>query len=166
LTKEGVGETTGRNATNYLRYYFLAWLQAGAPHYRVKPVILACVPGELNEVGLLMFGDLLRHLRWPVEYLGQSVSLPKLSSVVDGIDPSALVFFASSKEAARAIAEWPRWLPAAAQSGQPFVCFGGQAYVEHPQLIEQTAGEYLGDTLEGGVQKMDAKLHHLFPTVT
>ena len=71
----------------------------------------------------------------------------------------------AGKEAARAIAEWPRWLPTVAQSGHPFVCFGGQAYVEHPQLIERTAGEYLGDTLEGGVQKMDTKLHDLFPSV-
>jgi len=161
----GAHVATAYRATNFLRYYLLAWLQAGEPSYETNPVLLVCAPGEMHECGLLMFGALLRRLRWPVEYLGYSVPLPDLAPVLAEMVPAAVIFFAMLEEAAHAFAEWPVWLPNVAECGQPLVCYGGQAFVEHPELVEQTEGVYLGNTIEEGLENMDTKLHQLYPGV-
>ncbi len=54
---------TEHYATNYLRQQLLIWLHTAPFAYPVRPVILACAPGELHEGGLLMLGVMLRRLR-------------------------------------------------------------------------------------------------------
>jgi DNA-binding transcriptional MerR regulator len=150
-------------ATNYLRSFLLAWMQVGPPPFTTHPAILACAPGELHEGGLLMLGVLLSRLRWPVRYLGQAVPLPQLSSFIEALTPSVVIFVATTEESARALTEWPTWLPKVAESNSPLMCFGGRAFVEHPELIEAVQGRYLGDTLQEGVQKLNSILHQLNP---
>jgi DNA-binding transcriptional MerR regulator len=160
------GETdvaTEHLATNYLRYMLLVWMQVGPPPFAVNPVILACGPEELHEGGLLMLGVLLRRLRWPVRYLGQAVPLSNLSRFIQDLAPQAIVFVASSVESARALAEWPILLPSVAKNDSPQVCFGGQAFVDHPDLIQKVKGRYLGDTLQEGVQRLNAMLQEMNP---
>jgi hypothetical protein len=161
-----VDVATEHHATNFLRFYLLAWLYAGAPSFRINPVLLACAPGELHEGSLLMFGVLLRRLRWPVEYLGQAVSPTSFSAFLEDLTPAAIVFVAMSEEAARALLQWPKDLPKAVASCQPFVYFGGRAFVEHPELIGQMEGEYLGDTLEEGVERLNARLHQAYSLIS
>jgi DNA-binding transcriptional MerR regulator len=150
-------------ATNYLRYYLLAWMQVGPPPLATHPVILACAPGELHEGGLLMLGVLLRRLRWPVRYLGQAVPLLHLSSFIEALTPPVVTFVATTEESARALSEWPTWLSKVAESNSPLICFGGRAFVEHPELIEAVQGRYLGNTLQEGIQKLNSILHQLNP---
>jgi hypothetical protein len=150
-------------ATNFLRLFLLMWLRIGPPSFDINPVVLACAPGELHEGSLLMLGVLLRRLRWPVLYLGQSMPLSDLPMFVEDLAPPILVFVAMTEETALNLTEWPQWLPKVAESNHPFVCFGGRAFIKHPELIEQVAGSYLGDTLQEGVQTLNANLHRLNP---
>jgi len=148
-------------ATNYLRHRLLMWMEAGAPPYRVRPIVLACAPGELHEGSLLMMGVLLRRQRWPVAYLGQSVPLPDLAVFVQETQPIAVVLVAMLEVTAQALAEWPRWLPDAARSGQPLIGYGGRIFVEQPMWREQVPGIFLGDTLSQGLDTLQRHLHRL-----
>lgn len=150
-------------ATNHLRQFLLMWLRVGPPAYATNPVVLACAPGEMHEGSLLMLGVLLRRLRWPVLYLGQTLPLSNLSMFIEDLSPSIVVFVAMTEEPARALIEWPHWLPEAAANNRPIICYGGRAFVEHPELLAQMQGMFLGTTLDEGVQKLNATLHQLNP---
>ena len=150
-------------ASNHLRQYLLMWMRVGPPAYAINPVVLACAPGELHEGSLLMLGVLLRRLRWPVLYLGQTMPLTDLSTFIEDLRPSIVVFVAMTNEPALALEEWPKWLPEVASSGAPVVCFGGAAFAHNPALVEKMQGEYLGDTLQSGIQKLNLTLHRLHP---
>ena len=150
-------------ATNHLRQFLLMWMRVGPPAYSTNPVVLACAPGELHEGSLLMLGVLLRRLRWPVLYLGQTLPLPDLAIFLEDLHPSVVVFVAMTRDAAAALAEWPHWMPEIAEAGQPLICYGGLAFTAQPDLIEQVRGLYLGPTLQEGVQKLNVTLHQLNP---
>jgi DNA-binding transcriptional MerR regulator len=150
-------------ATNHLRQFMWVWMRVGPPAHAINPVVLACAPGELHEVSLLMLGVLLRRLRWPVLYLGQSMPLEDLSMFIEDLGPSIVVLVAMTEEAAQVLTEWPNYMAEVAASGYPRICFGGAAYVENPGLIAQTQGDYLGDTLQEGVQYLNTVLHQLNP---
>lgn len=152
-------------ASNHLRRRLLAWINIGPPPYAVEPVVLACAPGELHEGSLLMLAVLLRRLRWPVAYLGQTMPLSDLPAFVEDIKPSILVFVAMAEETAQALADWPRWLVDLSGRRHPSVVYGGRAFVEHPELVQLVPGTYLGDTVQEGLQTLDRMLHELHPTL-
>jgi DNA-binding transcriptional MerR regulator len=150
-------------ATNHLRHYLLMWMRTGPPPYAINPALLACAPGELHEGSLLMLAVLLRRLRWPVLYLGQTMPLDSLSIFIEDLVPSVVVFVAMTEEPARALLDWPTWLPTVARDQRPMICFGGLAFNENVELAAQVQGIFLGRTLQEGTQKLDAILHQLNP---
>ena len=150
-------------ATNHLRQHLIMWTRTGPPSYRVNPVVLACAPGELHEGSLLILSVLLRRLRWPVIYLGQTMPLDDLVTFVNEVDASILVFVAMTEETARTLSEWTHWLPNAAVSGHPIIGYGGRIFTERPELTEQMPGVFLGNTLQEGVALIDRMLHDLNP---
>jgi len=155
--------TTEHLATNYLRQQLLAWLRLGPPAYAAKPVVLACAPDELHEGGLLAFGVLLRRLRWPVLYLGQTMPLSDLSNLIVDLVPAVVVFVAMTEETGRALADWPRELSDTALEASPVIGFSGRAFITYPELIEETPGVFLGRTLQEGVEKLDHMLRDMNP---
>ena len=150
-------------ATNHLRHHLLMWMRTGPPAYQVNPTVLACAPGELHEGSLLMLAVLLRRLRWPVIYLGQTMPLSDLAAFVDEVDAALIVFVAMTEETARALADWPHWLPKAAQTKRPVVSYGGRIFSERPELAEQVPGVLLGKTLQEGVETLNRMLHEINP---
>lgn len=150
-------------ATNLLRHNLLMWMRTGPPAFDVGPVILTCAPGELHEGSLLMLGVLLQRLRWPVVYLGQSMPLTDLAAFVDSLEPSVIVFVAMTEETAQALRDWPHHLPRVARTGRPIVGYGGRAFTDHPELMEQMSGVSLGKTLQEGIDTLNHLLHELNP---
>jgi methanogenic corrinoid protein MtbC1 len=150
-------------ATNHLRQHLILWTRTGPPSYHVSPVVLACAPGELHEGSLLILAVLLRRLRWPVIYLGQTMPLADLVAFVNEVGASILVFVAMTEETARTLSEWTRWLPDTAASGRPIIGYGGRIFTERPELTEQMPGLFLGRTLQEGVALLDRMLHELNP---
>jgi methanogenic corrinoid protein MtbC1 len=148
-------------ATNYLRQKLLIWMETAPPENPIRPVVLACAPGELHEGGLLMLGLLLQRLRWPVIYLGQTVDLADLASFVEKVRPSMVVFVAMTEDAARALSQWPQWLSGAKENGAPIIAFAGYIFAHDPAWIERVPGVYLGNTLLDGMDKADDLLRHL-----
>ncbi len=154
---------TEHYATNHLRHHLLMWMRTGPPAYPVNPVVLACAPGELHEGSLLMLGVLLRRLRWPVVYLGQSMPIADLPAFIADLDAAVIVFVAMTEETAHALADWPHWMPQVARSKKPIVTYGGRIFAERPELAEQMSGVLLGRTLQEGVEMLDGMLHEMNP---
>jgi methanogenic corrinoid protein MtbC1 len=142
-------------ATNYLRQRLLMWMIGGPPPHATHPIILACAPNELHEGGLLMLGALLRRRRWPVAYLGQMTPLHDLAGLIHDLTPPLVVLTATMEEPAAALAEWPRWLPDAAQTGRPVIAFAGSIFTEHPEWRVRVPGVFLGSTLRDGLDAIE-----------
>lgn len=145
-------------ASYYLRQRLLLWLAAGPPPRLVLPVVMACAPGDWHETGLLMLAVLLGRQRWPVTYLGPSLPLADLAAFVRETRPAVVVLAATIEETALALREWPRWLPEAAETGRPAICFGGRIFSVRPELRGMVRGVFLGEGLEDGLATLDRVL--------
>ena len=65
----------------------------------VGPVaLLACLPGEHHDLGLIAFGLALRSLGWRVAYLGADTPLDTLERTAEAVEPALLVVSATSDE--------------------------------------------------------------------
>jgi len=155
-----ISVATEHLATNYLRQRLLMWMVSGPPPRTTSPIMLACAPGEWHEGSLLVLGALLRRRRWPVSYLGQSLPLPDLASFVKDINPLMVILIAMTEDTAAKLAEWPHWLPKAAQNGKPIVGFGGRIFTLQPEWRMRVSGTYLGDTFRQGVDNIERLLIH------
>lgn len=142
-------------ATNYLRQRLLMWMVSGPPPQAMPPIVLACAPGEWHEGSLLMLGALLRRKRYPIAYLGQAVPLIDLASFVREVKPSIVVLVAMTETSAEELVEWPRFLPEAASSGKPAVCFGGRIFSVDPTWQQRMPGFYLGNNLLDGIESLE-----------
>ncbi len=154
-----VNVATEHLATNYLRHRMLLWMLSGPPVYPgVRPVVLACAPGELHEGSLITLGVLLRRRRWPVAYLGQTLPLADLARFVRDVQPTAIVLVAMTEAPALALVDWPTYLPAAAATGLPLVAFGGYLFSHSPEWQTRVPGLYLGDSIIAGLERLDGLL--------
>ncbi len=145
-------------STNYLRHRLLMWMVTGPTPHPVPPIVLACAPDELHEGSLLMLGVVLRRHRWPVVYLGQTVPLSDLAQLVKEMRVSAIVLVAMTEEPARALIEWPQWLPDAQRTGRPIVAYGGRVFTETPEWRERVPGRFLGSSLQEGLDTLEPLL--------
>lgn len=163
---EKIGVATEHYASNFLRHQLLGWMRTSPPPYQVRPIVLACAPGEFHEGSLLMLGVLLRRLRWPVLYLGQTLPVSELAELVNQTRPALIVFVAMSEAAALALANWPTWLNQRPENEPeneseyeatlrfPIIGYGGRAFTENPALAELVPGALLGTTLYEGSQRI------------
>lgn len=149
--------------TNFLRHRLLLWMRTAPPSYNVNPVILACAPGELHEGSLLMLGVLLSRLRWPVIYLGQSISLDGFETFIQQMKASIIVFVAMTEESAHELQAWHNWLPQVYKTNQPLICFGGRVFTEKPDYVNQVKGIFLGQSLEEGIITLNKILNDMYP---
>jgi methanogenic corrinoid protein MtbC1 len=56
--------------------------------------ILACPPGELHDIGLLVFGLVLRNRGWRIAYLGANTPIESVADTVERLTPRAVVLAA------------------------------------------------------------------------
>lgn len=148
-------------ASAYLRHRLLRWIPASPQDSPTPPIVLACVPGEWHDGGLLMLGVLLRRQAWPLSYLGQNVPYPDLADFVHRLRPAALVLTAMQPGTAAELGRWPDWIKPA--HGSPLVAFGGRPFSRDAQLAARTPGLYLGDTLQQGFIRLTEALAGLQP---
>ena len=65
--------------------------------------VLACVPGERHDLGLIAFGVALRERGWRIAYLGSDCPLETAAEASDRVDASALVLSSVSRRRVRAL---------------------------------------------------------------
>jgi methanogenic corrinoid protein MtbC1 len=65
----------------------------------VGPVaLLACLPGEHHDLGLIAFGLALRSHGWRIAYLGADTPLDTLERAAEAVDPAFVVVSATTEE--------------------------------------------------------------------
>jgi len=74
--------------------------------------LLACLPGEQHELGLVAFGLALRARGWRIGYLGSDAPLETVSRAADSLRPDLVVLSAVSDERVRAAGDELRSLAA------------------------------------------------------
>jgi len=74
--------------------------------------LLACLPGEQHELGLVAFGLALRARGWRIGYLGSDAPLETVARAADSLGPDLVVLSAVSDERVRAAGDELRSLAA------------------------------------------------------
>jgi DNA-binding transcriptional MerR regulator len=65
----------------------------------VGPVaILACLPGEQHDLGLIAFGLALRSRGWRIVYLGADAPIETVADAADRLRPALVVLYAATKD--------------------------------------------------------------------
>ena len=72
------------------------WGRGRGPH-----ALLACVPGDQHDLGLICFGLALRAHGWRITYLGADTPLPTLIETADLLQPALVVVSAALPELAQ-----------------------------------------------------------------
>jgi len=72
------------------------WGRGRGPH-----ALLACVPGDQHDLGLICFGLALRAHGWRITYLGADTPLPTLIETADLLQPALIVVSAALPELAQ-----------------------------------------------------------------
>jgi DNA-binding transcriptional MerR regulator len=88
-------------------------------------VLLACLPGEQHELGLMAFGLALRARGWRVAYLGSDTPVETLTAAADSLRPAFVVVTAVTATRVRPVEAELRKL-----AGRHRVAVGGGAFVE------------------------------------
>jgi MerR family transcriptional regulator, light-induced transcriptional regulator len=165
LARIGEGWQDGRTsiatehlASHYLRQRLHLWIVAAPPARDARPVILTGAPGEQHEGSLLILNALLRRQGWPVAYLGSSTPLEDVATMARETRACVVAFVAMTEGPARALMQWPRFFPGAADGGPPVIGFGGRIFTENPGWRAQIPGLFLGASLRDGFQRLDSLL--------
>ncbi len=121
------------------------------------PLVLAgCAPGELHELGALMVALFLRRAGLRVAYLGQNCEPETLVQTAAMLRPAAVVLSAVLPVNCDALAEVGRRLRDI--PGQPFFCFGGQAFSNAPELADKIPGTYLAGNARNATAELKSRL--------
>jgi MerR family transcriptional regulator, light-induced transcriptional regulator len=76
----------------------LAGLARGWGNGRGPLVVVACPPGELHDLPLMIFGIILNRSGWRVEYFGTSTPVEELVAVVHQVHPDLVVLAATTTD--------------------------------------------------------------------
>jgi methanogenic corrinoid protein MtbC1 len=60
--------------------------------------VLACAPGEQHELGLIVFGLMLRQHGWGITYLGADTPIQTLAAAAEELNPAAVLVVALTPE--------------------------------------------------------------------
>ncbi len=148
--------TTEHFASAYVRGKLLAIFQAYPSHRSMPSILVGCAPGEQHEIGSLMAAVLLRSLGFRIEYLGPDIPLDDLVDYAGYEHPNMIILAASMESSARELAKINGKLVNLRPA--PLFGFGGQAFIDHPELKNGFQGIYLGDTLEQGLAAVQGLL--------
>ena len=84
-------------ASNLLRGRLLGLAQGWGQGHGPR-AILACVPGEHHELGLLAFGVALRRRGWRITYLGTDSPIDAIADIAPSLAPTVVVLLSMNPE--------------------------------------------------------------------
>jgi MerR family transcriptional regulator, light-induced transcriptional regulator len=140
--------------TNFVRQRLLSLTQLHAPFSHGPRLICACAPGEMHEIGLLMFALLMEQRGWELVYVGQSLEPTGLAEFLAPLAPAVVAMSASMVEHTTGLLEAAK-VVASLKSRRLLLAFGGRAFERHPELRQRIPGTFLGNDLREAVIRAD-----------
>jgi methanogenic corrinoid protein MtbC1 len=125
-------------------------IAAAPPPTRPERIIVATAPGDYHIFSPLLLTYLLRRQGWDVIYLGADVPAAELESTVEHVQPEIVVISAQLLHTAAALKEVASTL----QDLNIMLGFGGLVFNQMPELRQLIPGHFLGQTLEGAIQRI------------
>jgi methanogenic corrinoid protein MtbC1 len=118
---------------------------------RAQTVVVGCPIGEFHTFPALMLSLFLQRAGLKVVYLGADVPVEKMDVAVEAIRPNPVVLAAQQLTSAASLANAAQALR---ERGFP-LAYGGLIFNRVPELRERIAASFLGETLEGAVEKVE-----------
>ena len=118
-------------------------------------LLLACLPGELHETGLLFFALAAVDAGYRALILGANTPLQQISAVLDK-KPCAAVILSGSSKPARGVIDTE--LPDLISRVTTPVFVGGDTAVSHQVKLEQGGAICLGENITRGLQQISKAL--------
>jgi MerR family transcriptional regulator, light-induced transcriptional regulator len=116
--------------------------------------VCACAPGELHELGLLMFALLMEQRGWELVYAGQSIEVSGLVQFLQPLAPALVCLSASMVEHSAGLLEVARVI-APLRPRRIALAYSGRAFERHPELRQRIPGLFLGNDLRTAVIRAD-----------
>jgi len=145
-----ISVATEHFASAFIRTRLMAIFQSLPTKQSLSHILVGSAPEELHEIGPLMVAVLLREASYKVEYLGPDLPLQDLVFYAREEKPKMIILSATLKESTRELAGFEHQLSSIRP--KPIFGFGGPAYLQHPEIIAQTEGVYLGETITQSVK--------------
>jgi cobalamin-dependent methionine synthase I len=123
-------------------------------------LLLACLPGEFHEIGLLLFAQGVVSFGYRVVVLGANTPLEQLPVVLER-RPCAGVVLSCSSRPSRGVLEDD--LPDLVGIAGIPVFVGGNTAAKHQKKIEAAGAIYLGETLGSGMKQVSQTLKNQRP---
>ena len=95
--RQGIARRPGALRSNVIRGR-LAGLARGWGNGHGPRAVLACPPGELHDLALMVFGIVLNRNGWRIDYLGMNTPVEELTRTVDARRPDLVVLAATLPE--------------------------------------------------------------------
>jgi DNA-binding transcriptional MerR regulator len=119
-------------------------------------LILACLPGEYHEIGLLLFALATVNFGYRVLILGSNTPLDQVPAVLLKQPSCAGVVLSGSARPSRGLFESE--LPQLVKSSAVPVFVGGQTASKHQKKVEATGAVCLGESISAGLRSMSQLL--------
>ena len=137
-------------ASAFIRTRLMTLFQSLPTKQSLSHILIGSAPEELHEIGPLMIAVLLREAGYKVEYLGPDLPLQDLVLYAREEKPKMIILSATVRESTIELAGFEHQLSSIRP--KPIFGFGGPAYLRHPEIIAQTEGVYLGETIAQSVK--------------
>ena len=132
-------------ASGFIRSKLMAIFQSLPVTHHPALILIGGAPGELHEIGSLMTATLLRNAGYRVEYLGPDLPLDDLLLYIKEERPKMVILSATIEDSASALEKFDKSLKTL--RFKPIFGFAGPVFNRHPELVSQTSGVYLGNTI-------------------
>jgi MerR family transcriptional regulator, light-induced transcriptional regulator len=137
-------------ASGFIRSKLMSIYQSLPMNHLVSYIMVGGAPGELHEIGSLMTAVLLRNAGYRVEYLGPDLPLDDLVQYIKEEKPKMVILSATIQEATEDLVAFDELISDI--HPKPIFGYGGAAFNRNPDLVNQTPGSYLGETISQSIK--------------
>jgi len=145
-------------ATQFCEQHLMGMFYSSSVPTREGTILAACAPGEMHQVGILSLVVMLRWRGWDVKYFGQNLSLERIQETLNVLKPNALMFTATTREAALALKPL-KGIVENHPFEKPLVFFGGLAFQNNPEIIHQMPGEVINFSPSKNIEIIEKKIY-------
>lgn len=140
-------------ASNFFRALLTNLFHTAPRPARTPLVIISCAPGEAHELPALMLALILRLQNVRVAYLGQSIESEGLLNSIQQLAPALVcvsLTIPSHLPDLLSLAQQIQKLPLP----RPRFVFGGQAFLEYPNIAQDIPGVYIHGNIKEVVKQI------------